>query len=271
MYVILLVVVPFVLSFSFGTVLHNDDNLDQHFRSEVGFKKYENTNPIYSPTVSGRELFKEHLYERHFNRTNITTDLQKIKHMRVTQSLYDAFSVTSKMVILLGAVAAVLTSGKMITEGSVIYHIVNKRSRSRSFLELVSYPLPLLLGVGILSSLAVTTIILDSFQGLNYGNMFVLSSVIILSGMVQGYIFGTFFSLLFRNQSFSILGTLGLIFGLPMLQNGSQVLLPYVSLLARLYHDIAVDSIVWNLLGVMLVVFLLITSFTLFQRGDFYQ
>ncbi len=266
LFLTVLVVIPFLLTIAFSNVLFNPDHLGGKFGASKALEEY-NWGQGFS---KDKEKMVEHFYENLLNVSAINSILQDLEEVRFLSSVFSTFNSLSKVCVLLGSLGFIVSGGRMISNGSVVYHIVNKESRNEVFAEMMGYPLIFLLLPVFMAALSVSSIMLRYFIEMSAAEIFSMTFAFILLSTVQGYVLGSFFSVLFRNESIAILGVLGFIFGLSMFPKGELIVLPHKPILQKLFYGISIENAAYTVLGFSLIFTLLLATYLLFKRGDFY-
>ncbi len=269
---VLLFLIPFIISLAFGNILYNDNNLGKTYYKTVGLS---DINELYEDnegeSVNESDSFLDAIYEKYFNTSNVQPRLKRLQDVRFSSSFFGALIETSKISMILGGIIAILTGGKMVNDRSIIYLIVNKKGRLRAFLEFFLYPLPFLFLVIFLSSLSVTTIVAKSYLEISMTKVLGLSLFTLSMSALQGYILASFFALLVRNNSVSLLGVFGVVLALPVFPEGRQIILLFTYIGNKIFYDIPIPETNYLYLGGLILVSLPFINYLLFKRGDFYR
>ncbi len=264
---ILLFLIPFILSISFGHILYSDGNLGSNLNKEAGLKKFDHGHPFKDFDGS----LKKSIYENYFNVSSIKPTLNSLKSIRFYTSFFDSLRQTSKISILLGGVIAIITGGKMVEDRSIVYLIVNKKNRLKSFSDLFLLPLPFLVLTIFLASLSILTISLNSFVDISISKILVVSFISLILSALEGYIFANFLILLIRNNTSSLLSLFGIVFILPIFERGKLIILPFTYLTNNLIYDIPLPQEDYIFLGCLIISILPFISYYIYTRGDFYK
>ncbi len=267
--IVLLILIPFVLSTSFGYILHSEANLGYDYTKELNLSpKYDHGQTF--PNFKNSTLINQ-FYEKHFNDSTVRPSLKSLKQIRFYRSLFGSLQQTSSVSIILGGMIALISGGKMVNDKSIIYLMVNKKTRSRSFGEFFFTPLPFLVSVLVLTSLSITTISLNSYIEVSSIKIFGLAFFVLMSSALEGYILANFFVLLIRNNTLSLLGLFGVVFVLPIFSKGKLVVLLFSYIGKKLFYDIPLPLENYIYLGCLILLLLPLASYYIFKRGDFYK
>ncbi len=265
-FLIFLVLIPLVLSVSFGIILHTEDNLFDQYIQE---KNLPTGSGDFKLDLNKTVHRNESIYNKGPSERMIQKTFEGAGKSRFLSSFYGTLSAVCKITILIGVVGATLSVGNIIENGSIVYHIVNKRSREKAFFEAFSYPLPYLFFMASLGVLSIITIARRPFL---YSPMFYLVSVsfaMILFSLFQGYIFGFFFSLLLESKAFPIISGLALIFALPLVEKGALILLPLRPIILHYYENMPLKAL-YPAVGICLLGLMFFISFLIFKGRDPY-
>ncbi len=263
----MLIIVPIILSFIFGQILFDDyykGESGETYMERVGLPKNQDGGRTYTPDLVYKEKIKN---------PTAQGKIQMMEEMRFTSTYYPSLQNLCKVSILFGTVLAAITGGSLITEGSIIYQIVNKKSRTSAFLEFFSYPLPFLLVIGVLSGLAVSTMARQVFSEdlITFSNSVLLPIGLIVISLLEGYLFGLFFSLSTSSKMIPVLGTLGVVFGTWLSIEATKILLPHYFFISSRLDILSVDRPILLVLGLCIWVILFGASYMIYLRRDFYR
>ncbi len=267
--ILILILIPFVLSWTYGHTLHSEGNLGNDYKEAAGLsRRYNSGHGFLNPENSS---VRAHFYEDHFNVSSIKPSLKSLKQMRFFGSFFDSIRRTSKISIIFGGIIALITGGKMINDKSIIYLMVNKKNRSKSFLEFFLFPLPFLGLVTIIASLSITTISLNSFIDVSPANIFSFVVFTLILSSIEGYVLANFFVLIIRNNTLSLLSLFGMVFILPIFPRGELFMLPFSYIAERIIYEVSLPDSNYILLGCLFLFLIPMLSFLIYKRGDFYK
>ncbi len=254
----IIIFIPLILSLTFGDIFYNEDNLGS--LEEVKLPKASDT---YPEDLIDRE--KEKILNN-----NVERDLKVLEKKRFNNAFISSISSLSEIAIILGGISSSLFIGKMFSDKSIIYILVNKKSREIAFFETLTSLVPYLIILGIISSLSVTVIILREFPNKSILSLFKYIFPMILYSLLFGYIFSISISTLSKNNVVPILGVIGLVLVLPFYKNGNDILLPFRKILSNIYYNTSYD-LSWSMFGFSIFAFLLAFIYVRLKTGDFYK
>ncbi len=264
---ILIIIIPFLITLSFGFSLYNSNNLGSNYKTNYGLMKYRQGHPFRTNDESN---FTNQIYNQYFKVPQLNNNLNQIKKARFIKAFHNTFSNISKISIFIGSIISIITVGNMVQEGHIIYLIVNKKTKLTTFVHTFTKPLPYLIFVSFLSSLGISILICNSFIHKSFLNMFLISNLFILTSLLFGYMIGTFLSLSLKNSNLTILLTLLLIFLASMIGKGELVLMPYKYIYMDLFLGIGFRFSSYQFFGLFIMLTLLPLSYLLFIRRDHY-
>lgn len=263
---VILVLIPFVLSIAFGYTLYGDHNLGQDYREEAGLDDKTHGGSFLA---SGNRT--DWIYDTYFDLPTLRPKLGSLESIRFSNSFFDALRQTSRVSMFLGGTIAVVSGGKIISNGSIIYSIVNKENRLKSFLEFFSLPLPFLSLTVVMASLSMTTITLNSFGNISAIKIFGISLFTLFLSALYGFIFANLFVLLFRDTNISLLSLFGVVFVVPLAPRGSLLINPFYYIGNNIFYDMPLPLAEYIFLGILIVLAIPFISYLIFKRGDFYK
>ncbi len=264
LFLVVLIVIPFVLTVAFSNVIFNEEHLGARFGANEELEEYKRGQGFRDKRMV------PYFYENVLNVSEINPILDDLQEKRFVSTVFSTFNSLSKVCILLGSLAFIVSGGRMLSNGSIVYHIVNKDSRREVFTELFGYPLSFLMLPVLLGTLSVSSLMLRYFIELNASETFLMTLSFVFLSSVQGYVLGSFFSVLLRNEAVSIMGVLGFIFGLSMFPKGELMVVPHKALLQKVFYGGSINHTWFNVIGFVLIIGLFTLSYILFKRGDFY-
>lgn len=255
---VFIIFIPLILSLTFGNIFYNENNL-----GSLEDIKLPKTSESYPKELIDKEKEK-------ISNNNVRRDLNAIEERRFNNAFVSSISSLSEIAIILGGISSSLFIGKMFSDKSIIYILVNKNSRERAFFETLALLIPYLIILGIISSLSVTVIILREFPDRSILSLFQFIFPMILYSLLLGYIFSILISTLTKNNVVPLLGVIGLVLVLPLYEHGQDILLPFRKILSNVYYNTSFD-LSWSILGFSLFAFLLALIYMRFKTGDFYK
>ncbi len=261
---IVIIAVPIILSFSFGEmVMSNYTSYEGETYTEMIGLPQQDGGQTYSP---------EKVYKEKFNKPFIEDKINQIDKLRFKSSYYSSIINIGRASIFFGSIIAVLTCGRMVTDKSIIYHIINKESRKKAFLDFLFIPFIFILFVGTVTALSISTTSHQIFSEkvLTIQNSLLLPILILYLSLIEGYLIGIMFSLISNSEMVSILLALGLVFSSLLKVDVTKVILPYYYLITSQLGISELKRPDLILIGIIVLFILLIGNYLIFMRRDFY-
>ncbi len=261
----ILVVAPLLLYFVFGTTFYSElDDID-----ERDMRKYDlDENFDGDVLFINDEIFDEERVLSRVNPDNREENISAMDQFTFEESIFNSLFYLASISFIVGAVIASISWGQMTDEGSIVYMILLKSSRMKAFVEMFSFPLLLILFISVLSSFIVTFETLSPFPDIGFFTVLSYCFLTIFTTMIGGYIVGVFISLIARNSFLPIITSLFLIGGINIFPERSWLLYPSQTLIYNHYFGIPIKG--EAILGILFFGGVLILSYLIFKRGDFY-
>ncbi len=260
--IVVLILIPFILSITFGNYLYNENNLGGkvEYLDKANIPEGSSSYPVEANRSIQKEIS---------NTENINNILKQVEKLRFN-SYFSAITSVSKIGMVLGSVLASVFIGKIVSDGSIIYLLVNKRNRNRSFFELITILLPLILLTSFLTATVISSMVFNEFPDRSLTNILFFTFGMISYSLISGYIMAMGITVITRNEIAPILGVTGIVYSLPLLEHGEQLLLSPRSLLINLIYGWEVEW-VWSTVGIGMVIGFLVLIYIRIRVGDFYK
>lgn len=263
---IVIIAVPIILSFSFGEMVisnYNTSSDGETYTEMVGLPQGQD---------SGQTDVPEAVYKEKFNKPGIGDKISQIDQVRFKFSYYSSIINIGRASIFFGSIIAVLTCGRMVTDKSIIYHIVNKESRKKAFLDFLFVPFIFILFVGTITALSISTTSHQIFSEkvLTTQNSLLLPILILNFSLIEGFLFGILFTLISNSDIIPILLSLGLIFSSILIVDLNKIILSHYYLISSQLGILKLRQPGLILIGVILFFILVISNYLIFMRRDFY-
>lgn len=263
---IVIIAVPLILSFSFGEMVmssYNTSNNGEAYTKMVGLQQGQDSGLTYVP---------ENIYKEKFNKPKIEDKINQLDQVRFKSVYYSSIINIGKASIFMGSIIAILTCGRMVTDKSIIYHVVNKDSRKKAFLDFLFVPFIFILFVGTITALLISTTSYQIFSEkvLTTKNVLLLPILILNISLIEGYLFGILFTLITNSDVVPILLSLGLIFSSLFIVDIGKIILSHYYLISSQLGILELKETGLILVGVVLFFVLVIGNYLIFMRRDFY-
>ncbi len=259
----LLFITPILLYFVYGTAFYG--GLDDIGVSDMESHDLEGYHGSFHH-IEG-EIMEDWVLER-VNPEDGQERLSDFHDYTFERSFFRGMFFLASISFLVGSVLASVSWGTMAEDGSIVYPILLKPSRTSAFIEIFTLPLSFILFISFLTSVLISLETLNPFPGEGFATVFALSFLTIFTTTMGGYTVGTLISLLARNSFVPIIGSLLFIGGLNLFPEHYNLLYPARGFIYNHYYNFPVNDETYY--GIVLIIATLSLSYFVFKRGDFY-
>jgi len=264
-YVLAVVIIaPLLLYFVFGTSFYGylDDIGEEELRGYDLDKDYDGDMTFFDD-----EPIDEDEYEK-VNPYGGEENISKMHQYSYEESFFPSLISLASVSFIVGAVISSLSWGRMASDGSIVYPILLKSSRTKSFMELFLLPLVFILLISVFASLLVTSEVFVPFLEIGFRSVFFYSLLTVLGTMFGGYTIALLISLISRDSFLPIFGSLLFVGGVNLWRERFHILSPSRGLVTHHYFDHPIENEVYY--GILIIIAAFILSYFFFKRGDFY-